>query len=217
MVSRYSAYRSGSDTIPPDVIDRILLGACAAIWLIWLGVSVAATVALADLGQGFHKAARSNHTTWLLYSVIIVSALIIVGAIPVLVRARRGTEPLARSIVAPGRGPARSPARPGSPAAHAAAERARLEQRMQASGQASAQAAEWSGEQADRIWLRGTVLLTSTMGAALIGVAAATYAMAIGHEGVSWVIYGVAGVITAAMPVVEFIHVRQLRGVVVTH
>ena len=37
MVSRYSAYRRGSDTIPPDVIDRILLGACAAIWLVVVG------------------------------------------------------------------------------------------------------------------------------------------------------------------------------------
>ena len=55
MVSRYSAYRRGSDAIPPDVIDRILLGACAAIWLVLLGVSVAAAVALADLGRGFHK------------------------------------------------------------------------------------------------------------------------------------------------------------------
>jgi hypothetical protein len=213
MVSRYSAYRSGSDTIPPDVIDRILLGVCAAIWLIWLGASVAATVALADLGRGFHKAARSNHSTWLLYAVIIVSALIIAGAIPVLLRARRGAEPVARSIVASGREPARSPARAGSPAPHIVAERVRLQQRIRASRQAS----EWSGEEADRIWLRGAVLLTSTMGAALIAVAAATYAMAVGHDGVSWIIYGVAGFITLVMPAVEFIHVRQLRGVVATH
>lgn len=213
MASRYSAYRSGSDTIPPDVIDRILLGACAAIWLIWLGVSVAAAVALADLGQGFHKTARNSHTTWALYAVIIVSALIIAGAIPVLLRARRmaGGEPVARSIVTQGR----SPARPGAPAARTAEQRARLRQRAQASAQAAAgHAAEWSGEEADRIWLRGTLLLTSTMGGALIAVAAATYAMAVGHDGVSWVVYGVAGLITAAMPVVEFIHVRQLRSVV---
>lgn len=212
MVSRYSAYRSGSDTIPPDVIDRFLLGTCAVIWLIWLGVSVAATVALTDLGQGFHKTARNSHTTWVLYAVIIVSALIIAGAIPVLLRARRmaGSEPVARSIVTQGR----SPARPGSPAARTAEQRARLQQRAQAWPRAAGHAAEWSGEEADRIWLRGAVLLTSTMGAALIAVAAATYAMAVGHDGVSWIVYGVAGLITAAMPVVEFIHVRQLRSVV---
>ena len=82
MVSRYSAYRRGSDTIAPDVIDRILLGACAAIWLVLLGVSVAAAVALADLGRGFHKAAGNPHTTWVLYAVIVISALIIAGSDP---------------------------------------------------------------------------------------------------------------------------------------
>ena len=77
MVSRYSAYRRGSDTVPPDVIDRIMVGACAVVWLVLLGVSVAAAVALADLGRGFRKTAGNAHTTWVLYAVIIVSALII--------------------------------------------------------------------------------------------------------------------------------------------
>lgn len=45
MVSRYSAYRRGPDVISPDVIDRILVGACAAVWLVFTGVSVAAAVA----------------------------------------------------------------------------------------------------------------------------------------------------------------------------
>ncbi|CFB00662.1 Conserved membrane protein of uncharacterised function [Mycobacterium tuberculosis] len=49
MVSRYSAYRRGPDVISPDVIDRILVGACAAVWLVFTGVSVAAAVALMDL------------------------------------------------------------------------------------------------------------------------------------------------------------------------
>ncbi|WP_142278120.1 DUF2561 family protein, partial [Mycobacterium avium] len=72
----------------------------------------------------------------------------------------------------------------------------------------------WSGEAVDRIWLRGTVILTGTMGAALIAVATATYLMAVGHDGSSWVGYGFAGVITAAMPVVEWLHIRQLREAV---
>ena len=62
MVSRYSAYRGGSDTVPPDIIDRILVGACAAIWLVLLGTSVAAAVALADLGSGFHQTPKNAHT-----------------------------------------------------------------------------------------------------------------------------------------------------------
>lgn len=92
MVSRYSAYRRGPDVISPDVIDRILVGACAAVWLVFTGVSVAAAVALMDLGRGFHEMAGNPHTTWVLYAVIVVSALVIVGAIPVLLRARRMAE-----------------------------------------------------------------------------------------------------------------------------
>jgi hypothetical protein len=75
-------------------------------------------------------------------------------------------------------------------------------------------ASEWSGVDVDRVWLRGTVVLTGTMGAALIAVATATYLMAVGHEGASWVVYGLAGAVTAAMPAVEWLHIRQLRSVV---
>ncbi|OIN79387.1 DUF2561 family protein [Mycobacterium malmoense] len=210
MVSRYSAYRRGSDTVPPDVVDRILVGACAAIWLVLLGMSVAAAVALVDLGRGFHQIAKNPHTPWVLYAVIIVSALIIAGAIPVLLRARRMglTDPAARSA-GPARGQARPPVRLMSPAPRTAAERAR-QQRVRAVEPAG----EWSGAAVDRVWLRGTVVLTGTMGAALIAVAAATYLMAVGHDGPSWVGYGLAGIVTAAMPVVEWLHIRQLRRVV---
>src|SRR5262249_61110356 len=78
-------------------------------------------------------------------------------------------------------------------------------------------AAEWSGAAVDRVWLRGTVILAGTMGAALIAVAAATYLMAVGHDGPSWVGYALAGIVTAALPVVEWLHVRQLRGLNAEH
>jgi hypothetical protein len=211
MVSRYSAYRRGSDTIPPEVIDRILMGACAAIWLVLLGVSVAAAVALADLGRGFHRMGGGTHTTWVLYAVIIVSALIIAGAIPVLLRARRMTQvnPAPPSATPPARVPGRPPLRPGAPTARTLAERARAHP-----VQAAKPAAEWSGAAMDRVWLRGTVILAGTMGAALIAVAAATYLMAVGHDGPSWVGYALAGIVTGAMPVVEWLHVRRLRRIV---
>ena len=209
MASRYSAYRHGSDTVPPDVIDRILVGACAAIWLVLIGVSVAAAVALADLGRGFHKMARNSHTTWVLYVVIIVSALIIAGAIPVLLRARRTAqdEPPARLVGASARVTARQPVGTGHAAARTVAERAR-------SPRIPAVTPESSGATTDRIWLRGTVALTGTMGVALIAVAAATYLMAVGHDGASWFAYGLAGIVTAGMPAIEWLHVRQLRQVV---
>ncbi|GBG37208.1 DUF2561 family protein [Mycobacterium montefiorense] len=204
MVSRYSAYRRGSDTVPPDVIDRLLLGTCAAIWLLLLGVSVAAAVALADLGGGLHSAARNTHSTpWVLYAVIIVSALIIAGAVPVLLRARRmtrGEPPVVRSTALQGRPQTKQPAT-----------RTVVERVRQQRGQAVGSAGDWSGEAVDRIWLRGTVVLTGAMGIALIAVAAATYSMAVGHDGPSWVFYGLAGVVTAAMPAVEWFFVRQLR------
>jgi hypothetical protein len=207
MVSRYSAYRRGSDTVPPDVIDRIMVGACAAVWLVLLGVSVAAAVALADLGRGFHKTAGSTHTTWVLYAVIIVSALIIAGAIPALVRARRmSPADWARSVP----GQARPPVRLMSPAPRTAAERARQQRVTQAVDSGG----DWSGAAVDRVWLRGTVVLAGTMGAALIAAATATYLMAVGHDGPSWVVYTLAGIVTAAMPVVEWLHVRQLRRIV---
>ena len=209
MVSRYSSYRRGSDTIPPDVVDRILVGACAAIWLAVLGVSVAAAVALTDLGRGFHKTASSPHTTWVLYAVILVSALIIAGAIPVLLRARRMAQVEPTELPA---GVARPPVRLMAPAPRTAAERAR--QPRVHTVTVEPPPAEWSGAAVDRVWLRGTVLLTGTMGAALIAVAAATYLMAVGHDGPSWVGYGLAAIVTAAMPVVELLHVRQLRRLV---
>lgn len=206
MVSRYSAYRRGlgDDTVSPEVIDRILIGACAAIYLALLGVSVAACVALADLGRGFHKAASSPHTTWVLYAVIIVSALIIAGPS----RSFAGPPDVAgRADGLAMTAPARPRVRLGAGVARPATERA-------LHAPATPPDVGWSGEAVDRIWLRGTVILTGTMGAALIAVATATYLMAVGHDGSSWVGYGFAGVITAAMPVVEWLHIRQLREAV---
>ena len=63
----------------------------------------------------------------------------------------------------------------------------------------------------DRFWLRGTVALMGTMGGAFLAVAAATYAMAIGHDAFSWTGYAIAGVITLAMPLVPWRQVRHLR------
>jgi Protein of unknown function (DUF2561) len=214
MVSRYSAYRQGSDTVPPDVVDRILIGACAAVWLLLVGVTVAATVALADLGRGFHKVARTPHTPWILYVVIVVSALIIAAAIPMLLRARRmsHTEPADGSVGALARRAGRQPASSGHSTARSVAERGRQE-RTRAYGHVD----EWSGAAVDRIWLRGAVALAGTLGAALVAVGVATYLMAVGHDGASWGGYVFAGVFTAVMPVLEWLHVRQLRRVIAIH
>jgi hypothetical protein len=214
MVGRYSAYRRGPDpVVDPNIIDRVMIGACAAIWLVLVGVSVAAAVALADLGRGFHKLARTPHTTWVLYAVIVVSALIIAGAIPVLLRARRMTQaqPVVRSRALQGGAvrPARQPGRTGS--------RLPIEQGRREPVKAYGALEEWSGAVVDRIWLRGTLALTSAIGTSLIAVAVATYLMAAGHDGASWVSYGFAGVIAAALPAIEILYVRQIRRGQVAH
>ena len=77
------------DTGELDRTDRILLGACAAVWLGALGAGVAATVALVDLGTGHAQSTGKSETPWLLYAVIAISAAVIIGAVPLLLRARR--------------------------------------------------------------------------------------------------------------------------------
>ena len=99
MVDRYSHVWGTRQKIAPATADRILVGACAAVWLALVGMSVAAIVALMDLGRGFHDAKGNPHTSSVLYAIIAISALVILAAIPMLLRARRTTRdgPVARS------------------------------------------------------------------------------------------------------------------------
>jgi hypothetical protein len=204
MADRFSTDRRGWPIVSPLATDRILIGTCAAIWLVLVGVSVAAVVALMDLGRGFNKSPSSQHTPAALYAVIIVSALVIAGAIPVLLRARRIT----RSITPPGGSAARrtggQPSGPGysAPPAVTAGPTERLP---------ALESAELSHADVDRIWLRGAVTLLAVMGGALIFVAVATYLMAIGRYGLAWTGYGLAAAITVTMPVLVWWHDRQMR------
>jgi hypothetical protein len=184
--------------------DRIVLGVCAAIWLVWLGVSVAALVALVDLGRGFQNTARDSHTG-LLYAIIAISALIILAAIPILLHARRApqTRPPARRGSAPPRRPVHSDGRSGNLATE--------QLRAAGSGAALPEGA------IDHIWLRGTAALVGVMGGAWTVVAEATYLMAVGKDGAAWIGYGIAGVITAALPVILWLYLRQLRDVLIEY
>ena len=92
-----------------------------------------------------------------------------------------------RAMAAPARGAARRGSGPGHPAARprptgrgTREDRSRLRR----------PAADWSGQAVDRVWLRGTVAIGRHDGRALIAVATATYLMAVGHDGPSWVAYG---------------------------
>jgi hypothetical protein len=187
----------------PETVDRMLIGLCALIWLVLLGMSVAAVVALIDLGRGFHKPTQNSHTG-LLYIVIGVSALIILAATPVLLRARPATpaRSAAGSTGFPVRGGGAPPSWP------------RFDDRTTGRRGAAASATMPHGDEVDRVWLRGTAELASAIGTALIAVAMATYLMAVGKDGAAWGGYIVAGLVTAVMPVVPWRHLRQLRATV---
>lgn len=201
MIDRYSQAWGGRGKVTPVTTDRILIGSCAAVWLALVGMSVAALVALMDLGRGFHAAKGNPHTSSVLYAIIIISALIILAAIPMLLRARRITRdtPVARSA---GRTVSARSIRAGSAAEvpHGATERI------------TTQRPALADAEVDRFWLRGTAALMGAMGGALLAVATATYAMAIGHDGFSVTSYAIAGAITLVMPLVPWRQVRQLRG-----
>jgi hypothetical protein len=204
MIDRYSQAWGTRGKVGAATSDRILIGSCAVVWLALVGMSVAALVALMDLGRGFHSAKGNPHTSSVLYAIIIISALIILAAVPMLLRARRMTRaaPPARPAGLPARTVSARSIRSGpmTGVAHGPTERI------------TPQRPGLPDAEVDRFWLRGTVALMGTMGGALLAVAAATYAMAIGHDGFSWTGYAIAGAITLVMPVVPWRQVRALRG-----
>ena len=206
MVDRYSQIWGARGKMAPATADRILVGLCAAVWLALVGMSVAALVALMDLGRGFHDPRGNPHTSSVLYAIILISALIILAAIPMLLRARRTTRdaPVVRSARAPARPGSGQPIRSDYTSARTTTQQGRTER-------STAVRPVLSDAAVDRVWLRGTVALMTAMGVAQLAVAAATYLMAIGHEAFSWTVYGIAGLITLLMPLVPWRSVRQLR------
>ena len=204
-----------------DRVDRILLGACAAIWLAALGAGVAAVVALVDLGGGRPESSGDSDTPWLLYTVIGVSAAVIVGAVPLLLRARRtaladspptparpavaqaqpnppvrGTEAATQKLRVPGTAAEPVTSRPGYPVARAV----------------SAPAADPSVAAVDQLWLRCAVVIVCAIGIAVVAVGLATYLMAVDSNTAAWVFYVQAGVITLGMPAIPWFYLSQLRA-----
>jgi hypothetical protein len=213
--SRFSAaFTRGA--LSADNLDRILLGACAAVWLVALGAGVAATVALVDLGRGHPETSGTSETPWLLYAVIAISAVVIVGAVPLLLRARRialaeprPAQPMsADSSGQVGEAPTeklrvfgtatdRPVHRPGySPAPP-------VPSRLPLTGPEAA---------VDQLWLRCALVIASAMGLAMVAIGVATYLMAVDNDGAAWAAYVVAALITLAIPVIPWLYLRQLRA-----
>ncbi len=214
--------RSRLDPGELDRTDRILLGACAGVWLVALGAGVAATVALIDLGTAHAQATGESETPWLLYAVIAISAAVIIGAVPLLLRARRATldesptparstpgravpgqQPPVRAVDAPTEKLRVPPTAVGGPVAA----RPGYPTREAISPEPNALTAE-----VDQLWLRCAVVIAIAMGVAMVAIGVATYLMAVEHDAVAWVFYVLAGLVTVAMPAIPLFYLRQLRG-----
>ncbi|MCW1821394.1 hypothetical protein A5731_04860 [Mycolicibacterium conceptionense] len=180
-----------------DTTDRVLLGACAAVWLAALGAGVAAVVALVDLGRSHPQGAESADTPWVLYTVIGLSVVVIAGAVPLLLRARAQA-----SRQQPGRRPqppARSPRPIGGSYRAAPPAMSRY-----AAGTGVAAAA------VEAVWLRFTLSVACAIGLGTAAIGLATYLMATGSGVAAWCLYGLAGVVTAGLVAVLVVALRQL-------
>jgi hypothetical protein len=204
---------TGLDTGELDRTDRILLGACAAVWLVALGAAVAATVALVDLGTAHAQSTGESETPWLLYVVIGISAAVIIGAVPLLLRARRAaledTPPPARATPARVPGQAPPPVRVVDPPTEKlrAAARPGYPTREAISPDPNPLMAA-----VDQLWLRCAVIIAIAMGVAMVAIGVATYLMAVDHDAVAWAFYVLAGIVTVGMPAIPWFYLRQLRS-----
>ncbi len=192
----------------PEMVDRILVGVCGAIWLVLLTATVFATVALIRLGSG-RAGNLDGQSSWLLYSIIIVSAVVIAGAIPLLIRARRTAQVEPPAKVAEPAAPART--------ADAPTEKLRVfgvDPSAPQEADGSADIAHVPAGVVDRLWLRGTTSILASMGLALIAVAVATYLLAVASDTGAWVALGVAAAMTIAMPAILVMFQRWLSAAV---
>ncbi|WP_099042654.1 DUF2561 family protein [Mycobacterium neglectum] len=219
--------RQGLDPGEFDRTDRILLGTCAGIWLIALGTAVAAIVALVDLGGGQQEASGGSGTPWLLYIVIAVSAAVIIGAVPLLIRARR-------DAMADAEPPIRSDPRqaPGRRQETARGEAAQTE-KLRISGASAGRIHAGPGYAAavthstsmpaplvaaiDQVWLRCAVLIACAIGIAMVAIGVATYLMAVESDVAAWVLFALSGLITLAMPAIPWFYLRELRALLEHH
>ncbi|MUL82394.1 MULTISPECIES: DUF2561 family protein [unclassified Mycolicibacterium] len=180
-----------------DNTDRVLLGACAAVWLAALGAGVAAVVALVDLGRSHPQGSESADTPWVLYTVIGLSVVVIAGAVPLLLRARAQADNRQ-----PGRRPqppARSPRPIGGSYRAAPVAMSRY-----AAGSGVTTAA------AKAVWLRFTLAVTCAMGVGTAAIGLATYLMATDSNVAAWCLYGVAGLVIAGIIALPIVAMRQL-------
>ena len=218
-----SPLRTGMDTGELDRTDRILLGTCAAVWLGALGAGVAATVALVDLGTEHAQSTGESETPWLLYVVIAISAAVIIGAVPLLLRARRAaleeSPPPARDT------PVRAVTGQQSPPVRGAeAPTEKLRVPATAGGSMAVSRPGYPTREpitpppspvmtaVDQLWLRCAVIIAIAMGVATVAIGVATYLMAVDSDAAAWALYVLAGLVAVGMPAIPWFYLRQLRA-----
>lgn len=192
----------------PETVDRLMVGICGAIWLVFLAAGVFATVALVRLASG-HPSGGERQSSWLLYSIIVISALVILAAIPLLLRARRAALADPDRAHAPNGDAAVAPVRP----TESPTEKMRVfgvDPFARRETESDAVIARVSQSVVDRIFLRGTTALLGATGLALTAVAVGTYLLADASDTGAWVAIGLAGVIAVGMPAVLVFFQRQL-------
>lgn len=212
-----------SERRPPEVVDRLLVGISGAIWLVLLVVGVIATIALVGLGRGT-AGEGARQSSWVLYTIITISSVTLAGAIPLLIRARRAAlaEPDARpESEAPSAAPPKGPV--PAPPVDAPTEKMRvfgsLVERVERPGTPEQEAARpqtaaltSAAPRVERLLLRCASAIFAAMGLALIGVATATYLLAVGSDTAAWIMLAVAAIITIGMPAVAVFFQRQLEA-----
>jgi hypothetical protein len=202
-----------------DRLDRILLGSCAGIWLVALGAGVAATVALIDLGQGASATSGDSDTPWLLYTVIAISAVVIIGAVPLLLRARREAA-AADDGLPPPQGPQdRLEPRPSlgrvQPPEPGMAPTQNLRGAPPAAPPVSVlttDPASPTATAADQLSLRCALAIACAIGLATATTGIGTYLLAVDSTVTAWVFFALTGLITLAMPAVPWYFLRELRA-----
>ncbi|OMC13080.1 DUF2561 family protein [Mycolicibacterium fortuitum] len=187
-----------------DNTDRVLLGACAAVWLAALGAGVAAVVALVDLGRSHPQGSESADTPWVLYTVIGLSVVVIAGAVPLLLRARAqadNRQPGNRQTGRRPQPPARSPRPIGGSYRAAPVAMSRY-----TAGNGAATAA------AEAVWLRFILAVGCAIGVGAAAIGLATYLMATDSDVAAWCLYGLAGLVTAGIIALPVVALRQLEA-----
>ncbi|WGI31289.1 DUF2561 family protein [Mycolicibacterium aubagnense] len=194
----------------PDLLDRLLLGGCVALWLAALGAGVAAAVTLVDLGTRHPSGTSSSHTPWLLYSIIGVSAAVIIGAIPLLLRARRGG---AAPLPLLGGGPAPDDRSSAGETPQSALRSFDDPVVRRYSASPATSLVGFPIAAVDQLWLRCTLGIAAAMGGATLFVFLGAYMLADRHVDLAWMLYGLAVFITAAMVAIPWYCLRGLHAV----